>query len=310
MPLRQYLTAPPAGLFPNAPMEIPLYPVSRPLERLDKTEFEEIFSLDPPELSELTFTNLYAWRNAYGFRVSRLSGFVVLSAESGGKRFFRPLGRGTDLEGCVRMLAGEHRPFIRIPARDRELFRGATGFREEADRDNADYLYSMEELLELKGKKFDGKRNFIKQFRQQYSYGYISLDDRTDRECLDFQDLWCREKGCAGDTSLAQEEAAVSEMCANFSFFGLVGGALTVGGKIRAIAIGQRLNPQTMVMHALKAMPGMKGAYQTMLNEFLFREGREFRFLNMEQDLGVEGLRKSKLSYQPLGLVEKFTYHG
>ena len=136
------------------------------------------------------------------------------------------------------------------------------------------------------------------------------MDDRTDRECLDFQDLWCRTRGCAGVKSLAQEQAAVIQMCANFSFFGLFGGALTVGGKICAIAIGQRLNPQTMVMHALKAMPGMKGAYQTMLNEFLFREGRGFRFLNMEQDLGVEGLRKSKLSYQPLRLVEKFTYHG
>ena len=290
-------------------MEIPIYPSSRPLERSDKTEFEEFFSLNPPEISEFTFTNLYAWREAYGFRISRLSGFIVLSSGSGDeRRFFRPIGRGADLEVCVRSLAGERASFIRIPAGDRDLMRRASGFREEADRNNADYLYSVSELIELKGKKYDGKRNFIKKFRELYPYEYITLDDRTNRECLDFQDLWCLTKGCEREKSLVREEAAVKEMCANFSFFGLCGGALRVDGKICAIAVGQRLNPETMVMHVLKAMPGIKGAYQTMHNEFLFREARGFRFLNMEQDLGVEGLRKSKLSYQPVAMIEKYSY--
>ncbi len=74
-----------------------------------------------------------------------------------------------------------------------------------------------------------------------------------------------------------------------------------------ALAIAEQLNLQTLVLHVLKADPNMPGLYQVMLNEFLARKGRPFTYVNMEQDLGVEGLRKAKLSYYPAFMVKKFT---
>jgi hypothetical protein len=270
----------------------------------DKPRFDAAFASEQPEISEFTFTNLYAWRAAYGFRVSALDSSIILSSERGGKKeFFRPIGGS--LADAVAALAKEKVPFVRVAGRDAALVAEASGFRSAEDRDNDDYLYSTKDLVELKGKRYDGKRNFIKKFRRQFAYVYLRLDDRTIRDCLHFQDIWCITKGC-DEESLREERDAVQEMCRNFSSFGLCGGVLMVEGKVRAVAIGQRLNSDTMVMHALKGMPDMPGVYQAMQNEFLAREGSAFTYVNMEQDLGIEGLRKSKLSYHPVKMVRKF----
>lgn len=288
-------------------MEIPEYPRFRPIEIGDRESFEAAFAARPPEISEFTFTNLYAWRAAYGFQVSRLGDFLILSSGDGDSRkFFRPIGAGNPKEPAAR-LAQEKIPFVRVPAGDALLMAEATGFRQEEDRANADYLYSVRELSELKGKKFDGKRNLIKKFKRLHRYEYVRLDGQTSRDCLDFQKIWCMLKDCEHEKSLLEEQEAVHEMCNNFSLFGLFGGAISVGGRISAVAVGQRLNADTMVMHILKALPDMPGLYQTMHNEFLLNEGAGYAYVNMEQDLGIEGLRKAKLSYQPVRLVEKFT---
>jgi hypothetical protein len=289
-------------------MEIPAYPEFRPLDIGDQARFEDAFRQDPPEISEFTFTNLFSWRRAYDFRVSHIDGLLVLSGGQGPKRgFFRPIGAG-DTASAVRRLAAERVPFIRVAGKDRGVVAGASGFSEAEDRDNADYLYSVAELTELKGKRFDGKRNLIKKFKRAYAYEYLALDGKTSAECLDFQDIWCVVKDCSGEKSLSDERDAVREMCHNFTGFGLFGGAIRAEGKLVAVAIGQRLNPSTMVMHVLKALPDMPGLYQTMHNEFLLHEGAGYEYVNMEQDLGIEGLRKAKLSYQPVRLVEKWLF--
>jgi uncharacterized protein len=287
-------------------MQIPNYPDSRPLELTDKSRFDSALAADPPEISEFTFTNIYSWRRAYAFRVSLAGDFLILSAEKKGKRsFFRPIGPG-DFSEPVKLIARERIPFIRIPEKDTQAVAAASGFRMELDRDNADYLYSTRELIELRGKKFDGKRNLIKKFKRTYTYEYAKLDGNTSRDCLDFHDFWCMTKECASEESLMEEQQAVQEMCHNFFGFGLSGGSIRVGGKTVAVAIGQQLNPSTMVMHVLKALPEMPGLYQAMHNEFLAHEASGFPYVNMEQDLGIAGLRKSKLSYQPVQLINKY----
>ena len=105
---------------------------------------------------------------------------------------------------------------------------------------------------------------------------------------------------------LFEERQAIREMIANCAEFDLVAGAIRVERKICALAIAQRLNPNTLVMHVLKANPNIPGLYQLIFNEFLSREARGYEFVNLEQDLGVEGLRKSKLSYHPSGMIKKY----
>lgn len=289
-------------------MILPQFPESRPLDLADKPRFDAAFAAEPPEISEFTFTNLYSWRWAYNFRVSMLDDFIVLSSNRDGEDgFFEPIGAGERSPVFAR-LAQESIAFVRIPEKDSHAVAAATGFAASLDRDNADYLYSSRELTELKGKRFDGKRNLIRKFKRHHAYEYVRLDGAASRDCLEFEDFWCVVKDCESEKGLSEERDAVREMCHNFSAFGLCGGAIRTGGKILAVAIGERLNPATLVMHVLKAAADIPGLYQVMHNEFLAHEARGYEYVNMEQDLGIEGLRKSKLSYQPVRIIDKYTF--
>jgi hypothetical protein len=163
------------------------------------------------------------------------------------------------------------------------------------------------DLVRLEGRKYDGKRNFIKNFKARYKYEYIGITEALIPEVLSFQDYWCVEKDCEKVKSLRDESDAVKDMLINFTPFGLIAGALRVENRICAVCIAEPLNPETIVIHVLKGVREMSGVYQTVFNEFLSREAGIYSFVNMEQDLGVEGLRKSKESYHPHKMIRKFT---
>ena len=197
--------------------------------------------------------------------------------------------------------------FVRVPEGIKYFFDKDPVIHAADDRDNADYLFLAQDLIRLQGRKYDGKRNFIKNFKSTYQYDYVTVTQEVVPEILRFQDVWCVEKGCSQSKSLQDESEAVKIMLGLPGSFSLKAGALRVGGRICAICIAEALNPETLVIHVLKGAQGMTGIYQTIFNEFLSREAAAFRFVNMEQDLGVAGLRKSKESYQPLRFIRKFT---
>jgi len=126
-------------------------------------------------------------------------------------------------------------------------------------------------------------------------------------KCLKFEDRWCTIKNCDRIEGLSNERRAIGEMVANYSDFELIGGIIKIQGNISAIALAQRLNLDTLVMHVLKADPNISGLYQAMLQEFLTHEAGSFNYVNLEQDLGIEGLRKSKQSYHPVKMIKKYT---
>ena len=289
-------------------MKIPDYPSFRPLDLCDKSVLDRAFHADPPENSEYTFTNLYSWRSAYGLGISALGDLIILAPEKNGvKEYYPPIGRGDIKNTLKRILYDSGSRFIRVPERIKNIAMQDSNIRSEDDRDNYDYLYLADDLINLKGRKYDGKRNFIKTFRSRYSYEYIQLTEADVPEVLRFQDIWCVEKGCGQSKSLQDESEAVRVMLSFISLFSLKAGALRVDAKICAVCIAEALNPETLVIHALKGASGMTGIYQTMFNEFLEREAVAYRYVNMEQDLGIPGLRKSKESYHPLDFVRKFS---
>ncbi len=288
-------------------MNVPDYPTFAPLELCHKSLFDEAFTNNPPEISEFTFTNLYAWRQAYKISVSLLGSLIIIRSEKDSiPAFFVPIGKGNIKEAIAQILMQTRGVFIRISESTAGLFKGEGGIKTEPDRDNSDYLYKIADLSNLPGKKFDGKRNLIKKFRSQNKYEYISLNSSNVEECLKFEEAWCSLKNCDRVEGLDNERRAINEMIANFSAFSLMGAAIKVENKICAVAISQKLNPDTLVMHVLKADPIMPGLYQAMLNEFLRNQGNKFEYVNLEQDLGIEGLRKSKLSYHPVKMINKF----
>ncbi|MDD5730387.1 MAG: phosphatidylglycerol lysyltransferase domain-containing protein [Candidatus Omnitrophica bacterium] len=289
-------------------MNIKDYPEFKPVGLEDLEAFNQALKQFPPVISELTFTNIYSWRKAYQFEVASLGGFLILrSGPENKKSFFRPIGSGDMKAVMEKILEDTGAGFVRIPEITKKMFENEKKYIIEADPDNFDYLYRTEDLIELPGRKYDGKRNLIKNFKSAYEFHYTEFDDSNIKDCLEFEEFWCTLKNCDSVTGLGNERQAIKEMVDNFSIFKLIAGAIKVKERICAVAIGQRLNQYTLVMHVLKADPNMAGLYQAMNNEFLSRQARGFTYVNMEQDLGLAGLRKAKQSYHPVEMIKKYT---
>ncbi|MCX5782164.1 MAG: phosphatidylglycerol lysyltransferase domain-containing protein [Elusimicrobia bacterium] len=289
-------------------MNIPAYPKYRNIEISDKKLFDDLFSKIKPEICEYTFANLFAWKDLYNLSLSTLEDFVLLSSRKNEtSNFFDPIGLGDKKSVIKKILKDGKTSFILVQEDTKKLFENESDISIFLDRDNCDYLYNSEDLIVLKGKIYDGKRNYIKRFKSGNKYKYVRINDKNNNECLKFVDKWCEFRDCEGAESLKHEKKAIKEMLGNFSCLKLFGGLIEIGGEIAALAAGELLNKDTFVIHILKSKNGVIGLNQTMNNEFLANEAAGFKFVNMEQDLGVEGLRKSKLSYHPLKLINKYT---
>ena len=262
----------------------------------------------PPEISEFTFTNLYSWRKAYKFFLSILDDFIIIrSGREDKPEFFDPIGKGDKKKVISKVFNDFDAVFIRLPEATKALFDHQPVFKIEQDLDNCDYLYNASDLVALAGSKYDGKRNLIKRFQASNKYEYIELEESNVKEALQFEQSWCTIKNCDTVEGLNNERTAIREMLNNFSSFKIIGGAIRINNDILAIALGEMLNPATLVMHVLKADPNITGLYQALLHEFLLRQRGEFEYINLEQDLGVEGLRKAKQSYHPCRMVNKYS---
>ncbi|MDD5130508.1 MAG: phosphatidylglycerol lysyltransferase domain-containing protein [Candidatus Omnitrophica bacterium] len=287
---------------------IPNYPQFVPLDFKHKQFFDAAFKNHPPEISEFTFTNLFSWRRVYGYQVSLLNGLIVLRADAGKPVcFMQPIGSG-NLEGSIKQVLDDaDGKFCRIPEYLAGFFKNNHSFEVEEDRDNFDYLYSFSDLLNLSGRKYDGKRNQINKFKSEYKYDYVDAKTVDAGQILEFEQLWCSIKGCDMVEGLNNERQAIREITGHLKEFNLNCGVIRLKDRICAVAIAQRLNPETLVMHILKADPGIPGLYQVMLNDFLRANAEDFKYVNLEQDLGVAGLRVFKQSYHPVGLIKKYS---
>ena len=164
------------------------YPQFFPLEKTDKPEFDRAFKDSPPEIFECTFTNLYSWRETYGFQVSAMDEALILRFETKNKSgFFYPFGISYPEKLIKTILAEAGGSFYRLPEKLAFLFADDPVYALEEDTDNADYLYQAGDLIDLPGRKYDGKRNQIKKFKSQHRYEYKKLEGINVRECLEFE---------------------------------------------------------------------------------------------------------------------------
>ncbi len=281
----------------------------RPLELSDRPKVEEFLRRYPPEVSELTFTNLFVWRHSRPIFVAEIEDSMVFLTKGGdgsGKAFIlgHPLGEAS-LVSIAEGLGEDVAAFIRIPE-------GTARTLEEADlvvapdRDNADYVYRVTDLAELEGRRYSKKRNLIKQCLSAYACQYEPLSPSLVSECLGMQDRWCEARQCGHHPGLCKEYMAIREMFDHYETLRLPGGVIRIDGSIQAYAVGEALRPGTAVCHFEKAMPGFQGLSQLVNQWFAKYALKGFQFENREQDLGIPGLRQAKKSYHPDHLVNKF----
>lgn len=293
---------------------VPEFPQFKDLSPEESLLFDEAFAKFPPVISEFTFTNLFIWRHSYQTKISRLHHFLCLLSERGENSFFfPPVGEGNMVE-CYTVLLqylsgkGIQSKIARVPeAVVVGIDWKAAGIVAELDRSQCDYVYLTEDLIKLQGRKFHRKRNHIKQFKEKYSYQYIPLTEEWIAECLRLETEWCDLRHCEAVPGLASESLAIKEIFTHFEKLGVRGGAILIDGKVEAFTLGELLNKETVVIHIEKANPAYEGLYPLINQAFLENQWSGYPYVNREQDLGEEGLRKAKESYFPHHLVNKYT---
>jgi hypothetical protein len=174
------------------------------------------------------------------------------------------------------------------------------------DPDNSDYVYLTEDLINLPGNKYHGKKNHISRFMKDYDSEYRDLDLDLVHCCLNLQENWCEVKDCGESPALMAEDMAVYEALKNYEELDYKGGVILIDSKVEAFSLGEMLNPDTAVIHIEKANPGIPGLYAVINQLFAKGAWSLAKYINREQDLGLEGLRKAKKSYYPHHMVEKF----
>ncbi len=293
---------------------VPEFPQFKDLNLEDKPLFDHLFTQFAPVISEFTFTNLFIWRRAYQTQISRFRNFLCLLSEQGENSFFfPPIGERHVIECCQSLLQylngkGAFPKIVRVPeAVVTQIDWKASGMKADLDRSQCDYVYLVQDLIELTGRKYHRKRNHIKQFREKYSFQYIPLTSEWIAQCLQLQAEWCDLRDCEASPGLLNESLATKEAFTHFEALGMKGGAILINGKVEAFTLGDPLNPDTMVIHIEKANPAYDGLYPTINQAFLENEGPGYTYVNREQDLGEEGLRKAKESYFPHHMVNKYT---
>ena len=173
------------------------------------------------------------------------------------------------------------------------------------DRDNFDYVYLSKDLILLSGKKFHSKRNNINRFKSEYSFEYVRIIPDMLNDCLEVYSDWLHEKDKLLPGMLGELDA-IKAAITNMDVLGVKGGGIRIDGKLRAFSLGQLINEDMAVIHIEKANESFEGIYSVINQQFAEHEWSGVKYINREEDMGIEGLRKAKLSYRPVELIQKY----
>lgn len=179
------------------------------------------------------------------------------------------------------------------------------------DEDNYDYVLSVEDLASLKGNKFSNKRNMINRFRKDYSdYETKQLDiesRKTREEMKKIFKGWAMGKNKSA-ADIAHEYMPISRLFRSRKYFKTINIGLFAEDRLVGFAVAERINPEYSIFHFVKTLPGFRGA-----SDFLYHElGKNLRdskckYLNIEQDLGLRGLKHAKSQWNPVMFIKKYS---
>ncbi len=284
----------------------------KPITINERDLFNSFFEKEKRISQEVCFSNLYIWKAGYNMKYDIVDGFLVVFAgyEPIGEYFHFPIGKGDKRQVLLKLdeyMLGKYgsysvRKLLKSDAEELEMLMPGK-YKMEENREFFDYIYGIYDLISLRGKKYHSKKNHYNSFINSYDYIYHRITQENIKMCEERACSWILERN---DDPEREEYIAAKTMFDKFFELGLKGAFLTVGGEIVALTVGED-NFGTVIIHVEKADPAVKGAYSAINKMFLENEFATLRYVNREEDLGIEGLRKAKLSYNPEILLKKIT---
>ena len=282
----------------------------------DKEIISRYFTLYTSRSCERTFANVYLWSRQYPVKWAVVENTLVFKSEDEEHLAFAyPVGDPGDVRRAIEWLTEyfkdrgmPFRMYNLTPDNFAQLEEWYPGrFQIEYDRDSADYVYESEKLATLSGKKLHSKRNHINKFKALYGgrWSYEAITAGNVEECFQMALKWRDQNGCEDDADKRGEICVTMNALRLFEELELTGGILKIDGEVVAFTIGEPICPDTFVVHIEKAFADVEGAYPMINQQFVEHECKDYLYVNREEDTGAEGLRKAKLSYRPVFMVEK-----
>ncbi len=285
--------------------------------RPPKIEDREIFSsmLSNTQLGSYgeAFGSLFLWQKGHKTTVCTDGELLYIKYESPKKRYEFPKGKVSNqkLKKAIENLIADAKQrnyssfeLTRLTQPEVDLLQNLFGndFEINLAEEDCEYIYKSEDLANLKGKKYHSKRNHISKFSKTHDWCVKPIDLNFKNEYINFFNKWFESHKNAN-----QEELSVINLALkNYYELELEGIAIYVGKKIVAITLGEKINENTFDIHFEKALPEFAEAYTVINNQFSKILHEKYRFINREEDLGIPGLRKAKLSYHPSTILKKY----
>lgn len=279
------------------------------IELADQAKYNRHFDACDQTASDYTFTNLWGWAEEYDLSWAWDNQLVWLKQNLPTPCYWAPVGNWHGIDWQTK-LAPFHDglPFVRIPENLALIWQTEIkNLNIKESREHWDYIYNYSDLIELKGNKFHKKKNLLHQFQKQYNFRYLPLKGSLIKKALLLQEDWCIWKNCEASAGLLAENLVIERVLQKWSNLErLRGGVILIDDEMAAFTVGELVRPNTMVIHIEKGLGSYKGIYQA-INQLFLAGQSGIAVVNREQDLGNEGLRKAKLSYNPISFIKKFT---
>ena len=268
--------------------------------------------------SDASFANIYLLRNKYSTKISRYKDFIIRKYSGKGARcgYTFPLGKGDVAKALAEIEkdakeCGERLQFAFVTEEQKEVLENAmpARFCYSSDAGDSDYIYLRSELASLSGKAFHKKKNHFSKFVRTYpDYKYYEIGACNIYDAQKVADAWYYEHLHDEDASQLAEYKAIKEALENFEELGLIGGIIYVNDSPCAMTIASKINENTVDVHFEKAVGeyALNGGYAA-INKLFSEKLDGVTWLNREEDIGIEGLRKAKLSYRPKIMLKKYS---
>ena len=284
----------------------------------DKKWVDKIVMEENSPSADYNFGNIYIWNKRFLQLICPYQDRILVKLRYEGKpTFVFPIGTGPlrpAIEALREFAAFKGYPFTLrgVTEKHRELLEREYPGRFEYTEDvkNADYIYLAERLSTYAGKALHGKKNHCNRFEAENDWDFVPLTRDLIPGCLDMLDEWTEENSERLDRSVAYEHDAIIRAFAAYERLGLEGGVLRSGGKIVGFSLGEMTSPDAFDVHFEKANIDLNGAYPMVCRELtrmLMQKHPQLVYMNREEDMGMESLRRSKLSYKPEYLLRKYT---
>ena len=261
--------------------------------------------------SDYSFINLWSWGDEYGLQWAWQDHLVWIKQTRPSETLWAPVGdwQNVNWRPVLQAAASCCPRIIRVPEILLEIWKAQseTAIEVSEAREHWDYIYDRQELVGLAGNRFHKKKNLLNQFKKKYVAVYLPFGPEMVTQAKGMQEDWCAWRDCEGNDTLTAENNAIAKLLDNWQqLSGVTGGALQVDNTLAAYTVAEIMPDNSLVIHFEKGDPQYKGSYQAINQMFLENDPSPCTLVNREQDLGDEGLRKAKLSYNPIDFVRKY----